>query len=174
MRIGKFTAVTVLAAAVLGRSPSITSAEPVPPDATMDPTCPKDLKDQVLAALWKRRPAKQPRRDAPTVTIRYRNDYGHPADALVFALDGVPVKLKCNAAEKSEAVLFTGPLAPGLHHLDAVFDYGFGKGGRGGRSPLTFEVKPGQNRTLLVIIDRTGDEWPAAYLEPVPRAERSK
>lgn len=172
MRICQRTAVTALAAAVLAGVASLTSAEPVPPDAALDPACPKDLKDQVLAALWKRRPARKPGRDAPTVTIRYRNDYGHSADALLFALDGVPVKLTCNAADKSGSVLFAGPLAPGLHHLDAVFDYGFGKGGRGGRAPLTFKVKPGQDQTLLVVIDRNDDEWPVAYLQPARREAR--
>jgi hypothetical protein len=165
---------TALAAAALAGPPSMTMAEPVPPDAAMDPACPKDLKDQVLAALWKRRPARKPGRDAPTVTIRYRNDYGYSADALLFALDGVPVKLTCNAPQKSELVLFAGPLAPGLHHLDAVFDYGFGKGGRGGRAPLTFKVKPGQDQALLVVIDRNGEEWPVAYLQPGGRQVRSK
>jgi hypothetical protein len=168
-------AVTALLAALLLRMPLTASADPAPPpDAAMDPACPKELKDRVLAALWKRRPAKKPGRDAPTVTIVYRNDYGYTADALLFALDGIPVALTCNAPQKTEIVLFAGPLAPGLHHLDAVFDFGFGKGGRGGRSPLTFKVKAGLAQTHLVVIDRNDDEWPVAFLEPSRRENRSK
>jgi hypothetical protein len=134
---------------------------------SIDPTCPADLKADVLAALWKRRPAAPPKSDDPTVAIHYRNDYGgRPADALVFALDGVAVKLKCNVAEDAEEVVFAGPLRPGLHHLDTVYDFHAGKGGRGGRSELTFKIKPGKGQALVVILGRNDEEWPVAYLEP--------
>jgi hypothetical protein len=140
-------------------------AEPVAPEAQMDPTCPTELKANVLAALWKRHPSPQPPRGAPSVMIRYRNDYGQPADALLFALDGVAVKLKCNAERNSEGLIFNGPLKPGVHQLDAVFDFALGRGGRGGRSPLTFKVQAGTGQRVVVVIDRNGEEWPVAYVE---------
>jgi hypothetical protein len=139
--------------------------EQAAPGPQMDPTCPAQLKDDVLAALWKRRPAAPPTRGAPSVMIRYRNEYGRAADALVFALDGVAVKLKCNAEESAEGLVFDGPLKPGVHHLDTVFDFGTTKGGRGGRTALTFKVKAGSSQRLVVVFNRNGEEWPVAYID---------
>jgi hypothetical protein len=169
----RYAITAVWAAVGIAAWPLLAGANPAAPDATMDAACPKELKDNVLAALWKRRPAPKPKGSDPTVTIRYRNDYGRPADALLFALDGAAVKLECNAGEKSEAVLFSGPLAPGIHHLDAVFDFGFGKGGRGGRSPLTFKVRPGKKYAFRVVVDRNDEEWPVARIESAQPERRS-
>lgn len=147
--------------------PVMVHGEQTTSEATMDPACPKELTIEMLAQLWQRRPSSGPHRDASIVTIQYRNDYGQPADAVLFALDGVTLKLKCNVPEHSGGVIFDGPLNPGVHHLDAVFNFGLRKGGRGGRSPLTFRVKRGRSLSLIVVVGRNDEEWPVAFVEPV-------
>jgi hypothetical protein len=126
-----------------------------------DPACPKDLKAEVLDNLWQRPPAPKPTHNPATVSLRYSNDYGRSASALLFAVDGVPVKLKCEAPEGSGEV-FVGPLEPGTHYIDVVFNFG---PGRVGRSPYPFKVKSGKNVALTVVFDRDGEEQPYAHVE---------
>lgn len=136
-------------------------ADAAVPPAPSDSTCPGELKAEVLHNLWERPPVAKPGRAAAKVRVSYRNDYGHPPDALLIAVDGAPVYLRC-AAPEGRGEVFAGPLAPGVHHLDAVYNFG---PGRVGRTPYAFKVKPGSDRSITVVLDRNGDEHPTAYFE---------
>jgi hypothetical protein len=136
-----------------------------------DPACPKDLKAEVLDNLWQRPPAPKPTHNPATVSLRYINYYGGPARALLFAVDGVPVKLKCEVPGGSGEV-FVGPLEPGTHYIDVVFNFGFG---RVGRSPYPIKVKSGKYMVLTVVFDRDGEEQPYSQVEseePSPKGRK--
>src|SRR5262245_24604042 len=90
---------SLLALSVVLSRADLASAEPAAPVAASDPTCPADLRDEVLFNLWERKPAAKPRPKAPTVHVTYKNDYGRAADALLIAIDGVPAFFKCGAPE---------------------------------------------------------------------------
>jgi hypothetical protein len=137
------------------------SSVPEPPGQI----CLAELKAEVLANLWKRPPARRPRRNAPVVTLSYSNDYGRPADALLLALDGVPLLLTCGVFETTDDV-FSGPLAPGVHHFDAVFNFG---PDRVGRSSHAFKVKGGKESSFGVTIGRDSHEHPVVRFEPTIR-----
>ena len=161
-------AILVVLATTCAALPPIASGQHATPEATMTSDCSKELTTEVLAQLWRRGSTPMPAPRDPFVTIKYRDGYGQPADALLFALDGVTLMLNCNVSARSAGDLFAGRLSPGIHHLDAVFNFGIGKGGRGGRAPLTFKVKPGRTLSLTVVIDRNDHEWPIAFVESVP------
>jgi hypothetical protein len=61
--------------------------------------------------------------------------------------------------------VFIGRLEPGVHYVDAVFNFG---GGRVGRSPLTIKIRPRETATFTVFIDRNDEEFPAARVERAP------
>ena len=136
-----------------------------PAIAADEVACSDALKAEVLANLWTRPPAAKPTRRAAKVRVRFRNAYGRSARALLLALDGTPTRLSCDAGEV-EGEVFDGLLEPGVHYLDAVFNFG---PGRVGRSPHRFVVKAGRDLSLTVVIDRNDEEAPIAYVEPRPR-----
>jgi hypothetical protein len=146
--------VALLASAPAARGDSATP--PYPSGSECDA-----LKAELLHNLWKRRPAPAPGRGARTVTIRYRNAYGHTADGLLVGLDGVAVLLTCAAPEGTVDV-FSGLLAPGPHHLDVIYNFG---PGRIGRTPAAFKVKPGRDVSITVLLDRNDEEFPDAHVE---------
>jgi len=55
-----------------------------------------------------------------------------------------------------------GPLAPGVHHVDTVYNFG---PGRVGRTPHALKVKPGSELSLTVVLGRDGHEHPTADFE---------
>ena len=131
------------------------------PPAESDSRCTGELKAEVLHNLWKRRPVAKPGRGAATLRVSYRNDNGRPADALLIAVDGAPVYLRCTAPE-GRAEVFVGLLAPGVHHVDAVYNFG---PGRVGRTPYALKLKPGSNLSITVVLDRDEHEHPTADFE---------
>jgi hypothetical protein len=131
-----------------------------PPEQS-DTTCAGELKAEVLHNMWNRRPVAKPGRAAAMLRVSYRNDYGHPADALLIAVDGAPMYLRCAAPERRGEV-FVGPLAPGVHHVDAVYNFG---PGRVGRTPHQLKLKPGSNLSITVVLARDDHEHPTADFE---------
>lgn len=134
------------------------------PPAQPDSTCAGELKAEMLHNLWKRPPVAKPGRTAATLRVSYRNDYSHPADALLIAIDGAPVYFRCAAPEGTREV-FVGPLAPGVHTIDAVYNFG---PGRVGRTPYSLKLKPGSNPSITVVLDRDEHEHPIADFETAP------
>jgi hypothetical protein len=119
------------------------------------------LKAEVLHNLRKRPRAPKPGKNASTVLVSYRNDYGAPADALLIGIDGEPVLLRCRAPE-GHGPVFLGLLAPGVHHVDSVFNFG---PGRVGRTPHVLKVKKNEDVWLTAVIDRGDHERPAGDFE---------
>jgi sialate O-acetylesterase len=154
--------------AALPASPFRTDADtPAPrPD-----NCAADLRAEILHNLANRPPATRPGRSAPSIQVTYRNDYGSRADALLIAIDGTPAYFQCGAPE-GPGEAFAGALEPGPHHVDVIYNFG---PGRVGKTPYTFEVKPRQNRSLTVIVDRDDHEHPDAHFKlntsPAPHGE---
>ncbi len=136
-------------------------AGPPTPSVDANSICSNELKTEVLANLWKRPSAKKSTDKPATVRLNYRNDYGRSARALLFAVDGVAVKLTCEVPEGAGEV-FVGPLEPGAHYFDVVFNFG---SGRVGRSPHLFKVKHGVQIGLTVVLDRDDHEQPQAHVE---------
>lgn len=135
---------------------------PLPePNPACDPNCPMDLKAEVLAQLWKRPRAREPGLQAPTIQVDFNNEYHRTADALLIAVDGVPRYFKCEAPE-GRGQVFRGPLAPGIHYVDAVFNFG---PGRVGKRPYPFQVKAGQDLSITVLIGRGDHERPGSDIE---------
>ena len=131
------------------------------PAAYADSTCPDELKAEVLHNLWKRPPAPKPSRASAMLRVSYRNEYGHPADALLIAVDGAAKHLGC-AAPEDRGEVFVGPLAPGVHYVDAVYNFG---PGRVGRTPYAFRMKSGRDLTITIVLDRDEHEHPTAHFE---------
>jgi hypothetical protein len=133
------------------------------PPARSDATCPRELEAEVLHNLWKRPSVPKPGRAAATLRVGIRNDYGRAADALLIAVDGAPVYLRCATAPGSRAEeVFVGALAPGVHHVDTVYNFG---PGRVGRTPHALKLKPGRHLSITVVFDRDEHEHPMAAFE---------
>ena len=142
----------------LPASPFQTDAET--PVARAD-NCPADLRTEILRNLDNRPPATKRGRNAPTIQLTYRNDYGARADALLIAIDGTPAYFQCGAPEGAGDA-FAGRLEPGLHHVDVIYNFG---PGRVGKAPYTLEVKAGRNRSLTVIVARDDRDHPEAHFK---------
>jgi hypothetical protein len=161
MSIGRATVVPGLLVVLCLPACTAAHADAGAPPAQSDSTCPGELKAEVLHNLWKRRPVPKPGRAAAKLRVSYRNDYGRPADALVIAVDGAPVYLRCAAPER-QAEVFVGSLAPGVHHVDAVYNFG---PGRVGRTPHALKLKPGGDLSITVVLGRDEHEHPTAAFE---------
>ena len=123
MSIGRANITLVLGVVLHLPACAAAHADAGAPPAQSDSTCPGELKAEVLHNLWKRRPGAKPGRAAATLRVSYHNDYGRNADALLIAVDGAPVYLRC-AAPEDRAEVFVGSLAAGVHHVDAVYNFG--------------------------------------------------
>ncbi len=161
MSIGRANITLVLGVVLHLPACAAAHADAGAPPAQSDSTCPGELKAEVLHNLWKRRPGAKPGRAAATLRVSYHNDYGRNADALLIAVDGAPVYLRC-AAPEDRAEVFVGSLAAGVHHVDAVYNFG---SGRVGRTPHALKLKAGSTLSLTVILGRDGHEHPTANFE---------
>jgi hypothetical protein len=151
---------SALVAALLASSPAARGDSPKRLEP-VDSACSAELRAEMSANLWTRPAAPAPGRHPQTATIRYRNEYGDPAAGLLFALDGVVVRMVCGVPT-GPGDPFSRPLSAGAHHLDVVYNFG---GGRVGRTPYAFRVKPGRDVSISVLLDRNDEEFPDAHFE---------